>query len=376
MKKIFRERGQAIFDPSYLPKSLPHRQEQYNMLKKTLIDEINGKEFGIPILFGTSGTGKTTVLRKVLNNIEQELSENIECEHINATTLSKTYTAIQRISSKIISIPERGYGMDEIILKLYDRLDIQELKYIIGIDDADELIRREHGKIIDILTRVEESYSKRLIYPVIVLRNINMLRGLSPHITSKLGGVRIEFLPYNKKQLKDILSERIRYGLVENAISKNAVDAAAFATEKIFIGNARELMNIILKAGKTAEAMDEEKIVAEHIRFALYDIYTKTAETYLSKHEEEKYYKVLWAMSKVISEKTDTYRLDIDILQEAYEVYKRNFMNDLSYEVFAETISELSKTSHDIISQDYGNLVFLTYPAKKLYEKLTEKLFL
>lgn len=376
MSKIFREQGQAVFDPSYLPKLLPHRQEQYNMLKETLIDEINGKEFAIPILFGSSGTGKTTILRKVLNNIEQELSGNIECEHINATTLSKTYTAIQRISSKIISVPERGYGMDEIILKLYDRLDIQELKYIIGIDDADELIRREHGKIIDILTRVEESYNKRLIYPVIVLRNINILRGLSPHITSKLGGVKIEFLPYNKKQLKDILSERIKYGLIENTISKNAVDAAAFATEKIFVGNARELMNIMLKAGKTAEAMNGEKIVAEHIRYALYDIYTKTAETYFSKHVEEKYYKVLWAISKVISGKIDTYRLDTNILQEAYEVYKRNFISDLPYESFAEVILKLSKTSHGIISQDYGNLVFLTYPAKKLYEVLTKKLFL
>ena len=375
MTRIFKENGQAVFDPSYMPEALPHREKQYTLLKESIFDEINEKEFGIPILFGDSGTGKTTVLKKIIEEIKNEKFMRLGAKYINATTYSTSYTALREIASEIISVPERGYGADEIILKLYNRLDIEEMRYIVGIDDADELIRRERGKIIDILARIEESYNKRLIYPIIVLRKINILNGLPHHITSKLGGIRIEFSPYNKSQLKDILYERIKKGIVENGITENAIEAATFATEKIFIGNARELMYMIPKAGKIAENSGENRILTEYIRRAIYEMYTqRTQITAFSKYKEE-YYKILWAISRVLKEKKDVYKLDTNILKEVYEIYKRNFMDDLTYDKLTEDILDLSKTTHDIISQDHGVLVFMSYPAEKLYESLTRKLF-
>jgi|GEM_PF-1377906 cell division control protein 6 len=378
MTRIFREGGERVFDPKYLPKALPHREKQLDILKKVVSEGLDGSHYSIPVLYGESGTGKTSTLRKVLTEIKEEREDNIDFRVVNATTHSRTYVAIQYIAKKIVPIPERGLGIDEIITKLYDRLDIEELKYIVAIDDGDELIRRDRGKILEILTRIEEGYERRLIYPILVLRKMEILSALPPHITSKVGGPRIEFPPYDKRQFKDILKERIELGFNEDVITQNAVEAATYAAEKIFLGNARELLNIVFKAGKKAEYEGDLTVTSEHIRNAIYEIYSKTMKPDIvsDKKKERIVYRVLWTLTKLIHDQPDIYWLTEDILNAGFDLYMRNFMEKISYDEYIETIEEIAVGRSRIITYDGGQLVFLSYPAKKLYEDLTRTLFL
>jgi cell division control protein 6 len=379
MSDIFREDGEKIFDPNYLPEELPHREEQFDHLKNILLDGLYERRYSVPVLYGESGTGKTTTVRKVFEELSIELrgGENIETHVLNATTHSKTYVAIRELANKIVPIPERGFSIDEIILKLYNRLDIEDLKYIIAIDDADELVRRDKGKILDILTRINENYRRRLIYPVIVLRKIEILAALPTHITSSLGGERIEFPTYTKNHLKDILKERIDKGLKLEAITINAIEAASYASEKIFIGNARELLNIVYKAGKNAELNRDTQITAEHIRKAIYDSYTKSfrPDFLIDKRREGNLLKILWATTKLIADNQDVYWLEEDMLREAYNLYQRSFQDKISFQEFRNIIEKIAEEDSKIITFDNGKLVFLGYPGKKMYEELTKNIF-
>lgn len=379
MSKIFREGGERVFDPSYLPHDLPHREYQLNQISETLIEGVINGHYAVPILYGDTGTGKTTTLRKALLKIKEEIGDiRVESIVLNATTHRTAYTVIRRIASKIIPIPERGYGIDEIILKLCDRLDIEELSYIVAIDDSDELIRVERGKILDILTRIDETYDRRLIFPIIVVRKIEILNILPQHIKSKLGGYRIEFKPYDKEQLKDILKERIVLGLDEKRITENAIKLSTLATEKIFGGNARELLNMIYKSGKTVEYEGGEAIKAEHVRQSIYDSYLKSIKPKLSidRNKEIEYYKIIWPFTYIAYHNNDVYDLSENLIKEAYEIYQKSFMHEkIDYIRFRKLIEELVLTNTNIFSKDDDSIVFFTYPAKTLYEGLRNILF-
>lgn len=378
MARIFKEGGELVFDPSYLPDSLPHREQQMAILRDSIEGAILKAAHTTPILYGPSGTGKTSVLRAILREVEGRYKK-VMCTLINATIHSKTYVAIQRISSKVIPVPERGFSAEELLLKLYDRLDMEDVQYVVGIDDADELIRRERGKLLEVLTRVEENYGQRLIHPIVVLRNLEILNGLPPHITSKLGGLAIEFPRYNKRQLKDILAERIEKGINEGRITGNAVECASFATDLIYKGNARELINLTLRAGKIAEYLNDEEIKAEHVRQALFESYTRLQRSEIREGANRVYYRVLWSIAKHIAEEPDIYYVDEGLMLRSYETFVKSFGERIPFESYDKTVKEMVTISNRdrsyVLAVDEGRLVYLSYPARVLVKELSSRIF-
>ncbi len=374
MSLIFKENGLIVFDPTYIPEKIPHRESQFNTIIESLENGIKYNVFSIPIIYGFSGTGKTTVVKKALIYLKEKYSREILTCYINAATTSKSYIAIQKMIENVTPVPYRGLSADEMIHKLYEVLDIRNVKYIVAIDDADELIRRERGKIIDILSRIEEMYGRRLIYPVFILRDISVINGLAPYIRSKLGGPKIKFEPYNKTELIDISMERIQKGFKDNAISNNAIDACAYAVEKYFYGNARELINLLYKAGKIAEYLGHSRITTEIIRHALYDSFTKFQKFYYGENNINEL-KVLWILSKLLSKNIDKYKIFIrknsKDLEAIKNIYKDIFKEEISEDSIIDIFNTITKREDSIICRDGDAFVLLASPAKVLSEKLS-----
>ncbi len=378
MSKIFKEGGENKFTPSYVPKKIPHREQQLDELIKIVKDGIDIDAYAIPILYGETGTGKTTTVIHLLVRIKEIYGERVEVKRINATTLSRTYMAVTALAKEIISVPSRGLSIEEILNRLYDRLDIQDVFYVFAIDDADELIRREKGRILELLTRIEENYDRRLMLPIIVVRNIKYIDALPGHITSKLGGPRIEFPNYDKNQLKDILRERVEEGLQEGAITQNAVECATFNVDKLFHGNARELLNNILKAGKIAEDEDAPKIYAEHVRNAIYKSYTSTLASGITVTKaRDRSLRILWSLFKALQENPDYYYIDDKVIEKTYENYVSTFhLNDISMEDIPDILLDIAiNETQNLISIDDGRLAAAHLPVSKVFNELTRHLF-
>ena len=66
MSLIFEENGLIVCDPTYIPENIPHRESQFNTIIESLENGIKYNVFSIPIIYGFSGTGKTTVVKKAL----------------------------------------------------------------------------------------------------------------------------------------------------------------------------------------------------------------------------------------------------------------------------------------------------------------------
>lgn len=378
MTGIFKEGGENKFSTSYIPDALPHREEQIEQLIDIIKDGIENDAFRTPILYGETGTGKTTTIIHVLNMVKKRYMDKVRVKRINATTHSRSYMAVKALADEIIPVPPRGLSIEEVLNKLYDNLDIQDVYYVFAIDDADELIRREKGRILELLTRIEENYEKRLLLPIVVVRNIKYVDALPRHITSKLGGMKIYFPSYNKMQLKDILKERIKKGIKEEGITQNAIECATYNTEKLFGGNARELLNIILKAGKLAEKLGSQNINSDYVRQAVYEMYSSTLASGISvSREKDVKLRILWALYKSIQRFSDIYYIDDNILEKAYETYITTFqMEDISKRELTDTLFEMALyETQNLVTLDEGKLVIAHYPIGKVFNDLTQKIF-
>ncbi len=378
MGRVFKEGGEHIFSTGYVPDELPHREEQIKQLVDIIRDGLEVDAYHVPILYGETGTGKTTTIIHVLNIIDRRYKGRVQVKRVNATIKNRSYLAITDLAEKFIPVPPRGLSIEEILSRLYDKLDIQDMQYVFAIDDADELIRREKGKILELLTRIEENYDRRLLFPIIVVRNLKYIDALPSHITSKLGGLRIAFPPYKKRELKDILKERIEKGIRDGGITQNAIECATYNVEKLLGGNARELLNIILMAGKLVERRGGDKIESEHIRQALYESYSSRLSSGLTiKKPRDKKYRVLWAIYKVLHEEQDKYYIDDEIIQEAFEIYKTTFqIEDLNKEDIPDILLDMAiYEKQNLIALDEGRLAAAHYPVSLVFQILTNNLF-
>ncbi|HIE36568.1 TPA: hypothetical protein EYP83_00240 [Candidatus Geothermarchaeota archaeon] len=274
MGKIFREGGERFFSLEYIPEKTPYREHHINELYSYLDNEIKSGSFRPPILLGPSGTGKTTVVNKTLKLIGMKW-DKIITRNFNMMLVNSTYSAIRMICSFTTPIPDRGLSLNEIIERLYGTLEMDDSIYIVGLDDVDELLRRERGRILEILTRVNEDYGVYRVFPIVVVRNIKPLYVLPDHIKSKIGGITINFNPYSSKELIEIVNERIEKGLNEDSITQNAINVSAIISEKIYGGNAREMINLIYKSSLYCEKKNIRRVTVETIRKVFFHEYYK-----------------------------------------------------------------------------------------------------
>lgn len=356
MGKIFREGGERYFSLEYLPDRTPYREEHVKELYSYLTSEIKAGSFRPPILIGPSGTGKTTVVNKTLQHITNK-ENNLLARNFNMMLVNSSYSAIRNICSFVTPIPERGLSLDEIIEKLYGILEMEDSIYIVGLDDVDELLRREKGRILEILTRINEDYGEYRVFPVIVVRSMKPIYVLPDHIRSKIGGLTLTFEPYNSHELIEIMKERIEKGLKENSISTNAVEAAAIISEKIYGGNAREMINLIYKSALYCERRNLEYITVEIIRKVFFHEYYR----YIKKDIKDKV-KANILKTIITASEEDSYIISKN------EVDK--VIKDLSSS-YGYEIEEIQKHIEELINRGYllekdGNIIQLFFP-KDLY---------
>jgi len=204
-----RDGNQALINPMDMNKKL----ELFALLLKIGFKEI---EVGFP----SASKIEFDFLRKLVddNLIPDDVTIQVLVqarEHL----IAKTFEALAGVKKATVhlynstSVAQRkivfGKSQDEIIDRLYNVLKMRDQRYLVALDDSDDLIRRDGGKIIELLTRIEEEYGERLIYPIIIVRNMAPIYSLSNHIRSKIDGPKIEFKPYNWRELIDIIEERI-----------------------------------------------------------------------------------------------------------------------------------------------------------------------
>ncbi|NIN52079.1 MAG: AAA family ATPase [Nitrososphaeria archaeon] len=376
-KKIFKPGGQQMLDVSYIPPQLPHREEQIKLLidALTLISEVPSETFFPPLLYGPTGTGKTSSMKLAAEKIKKEVKRKMVLHyvHVPCSVFTKSYSVVQRISEEITSAPVRGLGGEELLSMVFGELETRDEYLLLVLDDVDELIKRDRGRLLFMVTRLEEGHGKRRLFPVFVMRNWRILNVTPPAVRSKITGLRIEFEPYTKEELVSIVKQRLKLAFQPDVVSSNAVRQISFNSAVLGGGDARYALALLHGSGFVALKTGSKKIGVEHIREAQQVFDRRVPHGVLDRVDRSSLV-ILMAVAKGFKDESDVHSFSIRKIYECYLDVSQKLEEKVgSRNEVADKIEEFIDSS--ILYRDDGRIVLPSISALDLYEKLVELVY-
>ncbi|MCW4038240.1 MAG: ORC1-type DNA replication protein [Candidatus Bathyarchaeota archaeon] len=267
--KIFTDR--EVLRPDYVPDNLPHREDQIQQIAKILapvLDEARGSNI---FIYGKTGTGKTAVVKYVLNRLirrSNEIGALVENSYVNCRLVGTVYRVLLKLGESIdLKIPFTGLATSEVFDRFEDALDLKGVLLIVVLDEIDALIKVYGDNLIYELTRVNETLNKGKVSLICISNDLLFKDLLDPRVLSSLGEEEVVFRPYTAPELKDILLERAKISFNDDVLmagSLNLCSALAAAEH----GDARRALDLLRVAGELTEREGVAKVTEEHVRCA------------------------------------------------------------------------------------------------------------
>jgi len=302
--RIFKD--EEKLSPEYVPRMLPHREEELKLLKTFFSGVISGASniSTRVIITGAVGTGKSA-LAKLFGKlaVEEARRRGVELRflYVNCRISRTTFTILTRIIGQLRArISDRGYSNEELFHKILNYLDFRNIYAIITLDEVDSLLSRKETEALYFFSRIgEERLKVPRISTILITRSPEMFEELDESTRSTLLGNVIHLKEYSSKQLYDIVKFRAGEALMPDVLMEASLKLIAdLAGER---GDARYALDILWRAGKYAEAEGLPKITPEHVRKASASIYPAIRREhleYLEPHERL----ILLALTRALRE--------------------------------------------------------------------------
>ncbi|AWB26214.1 Cdc6/Cdc18 family protein [Halococcoides cellulosivorans] len=321
--------GEPIFDtkdvlqPSYTPKTLPHREEQINTMATILVTALRGDTPSNILIYGKTGTGKTASAKFVSDELEttsQKYEVPCEVEYINCEVTDTQYRVLAQLANKFIrknqavvadridrldahrdavaagedvpedvpqtmsefeakidrleadqerfeEVPMTGWPTDRVYDAFFEAVDYTERVVIIMLDEIDKLVEKSGDDTLYNLSRMNSELERSRVSIMGISNDLKFTDFLDPRVKSSLGEEEIVFPPYDATQLRDILEARAREAFVESALSDDVIPlCAAFAAQEH--GDARRALDLLRTAGELAERDKTDRVTEDHVRQA------------------------------------------------------------------------------------------------------------
>ncbi len=266
---IFKDR--EILRHDYVPESLPHREDQIRFLGEIVAPLLKGVRCSNILIYGKTGTGKTAVVKYVLNKLSQKAQEcasPVEFCYINCRWVGTEYRVLSALCHALgVKVPFTGLALGEVFDRFRRGLDTQNGIFIVVLDEIDALVKNRGDTLLYELTRVNETLRLGKTSIVGISNDLRFKDFLDPRVLSSLSEEENVFRPYDAAELRDILLDRANSAFYDGVLSDSAVSlcAALAAAEH---GDARRALDLLRVAGELAERGGAKIITEEHIRGA------------------------------------------------------------------------------------------------------------
>ena len=254
-------KNEQILSPDYLPDILPHREQQIKQIANNLAPASKGRKPQNTFVFGSPGTGKTASIKHVFREFEDY--SGIKTVYINCWDYKTAAAVLSKIAIDLgYPVQRRGWSKDEIFGKLIEVLNKINKGLIICLDEVDQL---EQEALYDTL-RLDV---KSPLGVVAISNDPFAFANAEPRIKSSLAMDDIEFKPYTLEEMKNILQERVKYGItsLENGVVLLAANRAVQKGGDVRIG-----LQCLLKAGRIAEQENSNKVKVEHMKYVIREV--------------------------------------------------------------------------------------------------------
>ncbi|BCU70570.1 Cdc6/Cdc18 family protein [Stygiolobus caldivivus] len=268
--KIFRARELLL--PDYVPETLPHRENQIRKIVEILAPLARSEKPSNIFIYGLTGTGKTAVTKFVLKNLYKRFSSNFIYIYVNTRQSDTPYRILADILESLNSkVPFTGLSTAELFRRLIRKLNEVNPIVIIVLDEIDAMVKKHGDDILYRFTRANNELNKSKISLIGITNDVKFVETLDPRVKSSLGEEEIVFPPYNAEELEDILKQRAKLALNENAIKDDVIKLCAALAARDH-GDARRALDLLRVAGEIAEREGKDQITTSDVEKARVEI--------------------------------------------------------------------------------------------------------
>jgi len=341
-------KNELALDYSFLPKILPHREQQQRYAASCIKPLLMGKNGKNLFIFGAPGIGKTVALKFVLRDLEEE-TEDVEPIFVNCWQKNTTFKVVVDICEQLGYKLTHNKRTEELFTIIKSILNKKAAVFV--FDEVDKL------EDLDFLYSILEDIYKKSIF--LITNYSEWFEELDERVKSRMMSDSLEFKPYNLSETRDILMQRTEYAFVPNVWDTAAFDLIVKNTADV--QDIRTGLYLMRESANIAEDKSSRKITLQHAEDALkkVDKFIIKKSTDLTDDEQ--------TILNLIKKNSDKKIGDL------YNIYKEAG-GKLVYKSFQRKIDKLHKNKFVSVKKTSGgkegNTTIIKYasPTKKLTE--------
>jgi cell division control protein 6 len=268
-ESIFLEK--SVFQGSYLPETIDHRDEQINYIANIIAPILKNEKPSNLFVYGKTGTGKTSCIKHIIKNMTDVSSSNdisIKIIYVNcklkrvADTEYRLFAHLAREFGK--EIPSTGLPTDEVYKIFFNAIERENKPILLILDEIDQLVKKTGDGVLYNLTRCNEDLKESQVTLVGLSNDMVFIDMLDPRVRSSLSEEELVFPPYNALQIQDILRQRAKKGFKEGVLLPGVIEKCAAYSAREH-GDARRALELLRVAGELVDRGGETKISLDYI---------------------------------------------------------------------------------------------------------------
>ncbi len=263
---------EGVLNYSYNPDKILFRDDEQAVIAGMIKPLFRKQKPSNLLIYGKPGLGKTLCSLGVLKQLE-DYSEDIRGVYINCWDFTSEHQLIIEIAKRLNYFFSQGKSSEEIFEEIINRVeDITGVVFI--FDEIDKV--KEYGFLYRILKDLE---GKACI--ILITNNQYFLLRLEERISSRLLPSKLEFKPYSREQVEDILMERVNMAFPKGSVSNNifrVIVNETFKNEDIRVG-----LFLLREIGKSAEQRSSKVVSDDDLNNAIDRLSLFKIKTSLSK---------------------------------------------------------------------------------------------
>jgi len=276
----FRDKGKLAL--GYVPLRILHRRREERFLGRVLVGLREGYLPPMVRVFGGSGTGKTLVVRSVLERFERFAVEvdmgSVRSFYVNLRGCRSVFSAVNSVLSALSGrrLPNRA-GLDRVYGEIWG--EVRALRGAGGrlhvffiLDEVDSVFLDKHYDPSEFFYRFLR-YEAYLGDPdirvclVAITNRPGSLDALDERVKSSMGSAAIMFPSYTRSELRAILEARAEEAFKPGALEEGVIDQCV-SLVSTGSGDARRAIDLLRVIGEVAAERKSPIVMEEHVQGA------------------------------------------------------------------------------------------------------------
>lgn len=264
---LFKNRD--LFELDHLPEQFLHREKQLDSLKFCIRPALQGGRPINALCLGPPGTGKTTAIFKLFEEIEAHSSRIIPV-HVNCQMNSTRYAVFYQVYKKIFehAPPSSGISFKRVFEKVAQHSADEDKVLIVALDDINYLFpEKEVDHVLYSLLRAHETCPSARMGVIGIMSELSLDYILDPRVVSVFQAEEVVFPLYTHNEIRDILNRRAQMGFYPGVIDNEVLESVVDLTEKS--GDLRVGIDLLKRSGLNAEKRASKSISPEDVAASL-----------------------------------------------------------------------------------------------------------